>query len=94
MTSAPPGGSEHPGGIGGAGRARRVSFVDALLPDGAVERAYDTGVRERRVRASRASSSGATVRGRRAATSTWARGASGARLPVAASRRGDRSATG
>ena len=46
MTSDTLGG---PGSIGGAGRARRVSFVDALLADGALERAYDTGVRERRV---------------------------------------------
>jgi hypothetical protein len=49
MTSDTPGGFDNPGSIGGAGRARRVSFVDALLPDGALERAYDTGVRERRV---------------------------------------------
>ena len=49
MTSDTLGGLDNPASIGGAGRARRVSFVDALLPDGAVERAYDTGVRERRV---------------------------------------------
>ncbi len=49
MTSDTHGGFDNPGSIGGAGRARRVSFVDTLLPDGAVERAYDSGVRERRV---------------------------------------------
>ena len=53
MTSDTPAGPGGPGGHEGPGRhgggAVRVGFVDTLQPDGAVERAYDTRVRERRV---------------------------------------------